>query len=367
MRNVLFYTDSPNYGGAERQMEFLARHLPKFGYEASLACSKYSALAAKRDNLRSIYKEIYILPTFNKHDPWHFYSLRRLLRDKKFDLLHLHLWNPGACRYAFFAGRSTKTPIVTTEHDPFELRGIKQWIKKQCMARTDRFIAINSDNFRQLSENVQNPEGRIYRVHNGIELGQFLDNKDKASLGIKTGDLALTCIAELHPRKGHSYLFDAFFRLSKNYPMLHLFLVGRGPDETRVRASSARSPNIHLLGWRTDIPQILKATDIFVLPSLREAFGLSVLEAMASGVPVVASETSGTKDIIENGKSGLLVPPGDAQSLMEALQTLLNNPGQRADLAKAGQERAKLFSAERMAKETAEVYSDLLGTQLVTQ
>jgi glycosyltransferase involved in cell wall biosynthesis len=321
--------------------------------------------------VESVYEKIHVLPTLHKHDPRHYLKLKRLLREEKFDLLHIHLWNPGACRYAFWAGHRSfandvaghhaKTPIVTTEHDPFELMGLKKLIKQHCIRKTDRIIAISHDNFGQLSEIVDNPKDRLFLSHNGIELGPFLDNHDKASLQLEPGSIVITCVAELHPRKGHKYLIEAFLRLQKEIPMLHLVLVGTGPIENELKKRYGTNPNIHFFGWRRDIPQILKASDLFVLPSLREAFGLSVVEAMASGVPVIATDNGGTKDIIENGKSGLLVPPGDSESLLRAIKTLLDNPGQRRDMAKSGQERAKThFTAELMAKRTAELYANLL-------
>jgi len=366
MKRILFYTDTPNYGGAERQMELLAKHLKPLGFEVSLAYGMYSKLDEKKEEMAAAYAKTYLLPVLHKHDPRHYHYVKQLFREEKFDLLHLHLWNPGACRYAFWAGHHAKVPIVTTEHDPFELKGLKRLIQRHCLSKTDRIIAISSDNFGQLSELVHPAVNHVFQIHNGIELGPFLDNHDKASLQIETGAFVITCVAEMHPRKGHKHLIEAFQRLQKQTPMLHLVLVGTGPIEQELKERYGSNPNIHFLGWRKDIPQILRASDVFVLPSLREAFGLSIVEAMASGVPVVATDTGGARDIIENGKSGLLVPPGDSESLMGAIKTLIDNPGQRKDLAKNALERAKTyFTAERMAKETAELYTNLLEAQLV--
>ncbi len=361
-KRILFYTDTPNYGGAERQMELLATHLKPLGFEVSLAYGMYSTLAEKKAENEAAYARTFLLPVLHKHDPRHYHYLKQLLREEKFDLLHIHLWNPGACRYAFWAGHHAKTPIVTTEHDPFELKGFKRLIKDHCLRKTDRIIAISNDNFGQLSELVDHAEGRVFQIHNGIELRPFLDNQDKASLDVENGSIVITCVAEMHTRKGHKFLIEAFLRLQKEYPMLQLVLVGMGPIENELKQRYGANSHIHFLGWRKDIPQILRASDIFVLPSLREAFGLSIVEAMASGVPVVATDTGGARDIVENGKSGLLVPPGDSDSLLRAIKTLLDNPGQRHDMAKNGLERAKThFTAERMAKETVELYQFLLG------
>jgi glycosyltransferase involved in cell wall biosynthesis len=356
---VLFYTDTPNYGGAEKQMELLARHLKPLGCEVSLACGAYSELIPRTDGLKA-YERVFSLSTLHKHDPRHYSELKKLLQKERFDLIHIHLWNPGSCRYAFFSAKKAGIPIVTTEHDPFELTGIKGIIKRKTLAKTDQIIAISMDNVRQLSEYGEYVKNRLNCVNNGIEIDRFLDNKDSASLNVQKGDLVITCIAELHERKGHKYLIEAFKKLQTEMPMLHLFLIGKGPNEAHLKSVYGNVTNLHFLGWREDIPQILKMTDVFVLPSLREAFGLVLLEAMASGVAVVATDNGGTKDIIEDGKSGFLVPPENSDRLADAIRTLIHNPEQKKDMEKIALERVKtLFTAEKMAERTLEVYKKI--------
>jgi len=360
---VLFYTDTPNYGGAEKQMALLAKHLKPLGCKVSLACGAYSVLRRRTDELANAYEDLYVMPTIHKHDPRHYLALKKLLKIGKFDLLHIHLWNPGSCRYAFWAAEKVGIPIVTTEHDPFELTGLKGLIKRHCLQKTKQIIAISMDNYRQLSEYGEDIKNKLTRVNNGIELDKFLDNKDKASLNVQKGDLVITCIAELHKRKGIKYLIEALKKLQTEIKMLHLFLVGNGPDEHMLKTEYKDVTNLHFLGWREDIPQILRASVVFVLPSLREAFGLVLLEAMASGVAVIATDNGGTKDIIEDGKTGYLVPPANSDRLAEAIRILLHNPDQKRDIEKAALDRVKaLFAADIMAKKTFEVYQKIEWT-----
>jgi len=354
---VLFYTDTPNYGGAEKQMALLAKHLKPLGCAVSLACGAYSVLRGRADELANAYEDLYVMPTIHKHDPRHYLALKKLLKTGQFDLIHIHLWNPGSCRYAFWAAEKVGIPIVTTEHDPFELTGLKGLIKRQCLKKTNQIIAISMDNFRHLSEYGEDIKNRLNLINNGIELDRFLDNVDKASLPVQKGDLVITCIAELHERKGIKYLIDAFRKLRVEMPSLHLMLVGKGPDEERLKTDYKDVTNLHFLGWREDVPQILRASDVFVLPSLREAFGLVLLEAMASSVAVIATDNGGTKDIIEDGKTGYLVPPANSDRLAEAIRTILRNPDQKRDMEKAALERVKsLFTADVMARKTLSVY-----------
>ncbi len=359
--NVLFYTDTPNYGGAEKQMEMLARHLKPLGCNVSLACGSYSTLKGKKDELKKVYQEVYSLPTLHKHDPRHYTALKKLLKKGVFDLIHIHLWNPGSCRYAFWAAEKAKIPIVTTEHDPFELTGVKNAIKKRCLMKTDQIIAISMDNYRHLAQLGEDTKKRLNIVHNGIDLDKYLDNVDKASLPVQKGDLVITCIAELHERKGQKYLIEAFKKLQTQIPKLHLMLVGKGPNEAQLKKDYATVTNLHFLGWRDDIPAVLKASDLFVLPSLREAFGLVLLEAMASGLACIATDNGGTMDIVIEGQTGYLVPPGNSDRLAEAINKILRNPGQKADMEKAGLERVqKEFTADKMAARTLEVYKKVV-------
>ncbi|MFH0837798.1 MAG: glycosyltransferase family 4 protein [Patescibacteria group bacterium] len=357
MQHILFYTDTPNLGGAEKHMLLLAKYLNQKGVGVSLAYGRYSKIHKIHEEFARYCKQIFVLSTLHKHDPRHYSQLKKILSQNKFDLIHLHLWNPGSCRYAFFAASASKVPIITTEHDPFELTGIKRLVKKSCLAKTARTIVISMDNFRLLDEFYRYPEKRLELVHNGIEIDRFLDNHDKAELPVPKGTQIITCVAELHHRKGHRYLLEAFKRLQTHVPRLHLVLVGSGPADRELRDQYSQIPNIHFLGWRDDIPQILKASDILVLPSLKEAFGQVILEAMASGVITIATNNGGIPDIIKDGVTGYLVPPASSGAIADRVATILTNPDQKRDIEKAALASVKTnFTAQKMADKTLAVY-----------
>jgi glycosyltransferase involved in cell wall biosynthesis len=357
MKHVLFYTDTPNLGGAEKHMLLLAKYLSQKGVAVSLAYGRYSQLSKLHNEFAKYCKQVFVLNTFHKHDPRHYSELKKILTAHKFDLIHLHLWNPGSCRYAFLAASSANLPIVTTEHDPFELTGMKKVVKKFCLSKTSRTITVSRDNFRLLGEFYGVPEKRLELVHNGIEIDRFLDNHNKADLPVQHGEPVITCIAELHHRKGHRYLFEAFRKLQSHIPKINLILVGMGPADRELRDQYSQIPNVHFLGWRADVPEILKASDVLVLPSLREAFGQVLLEAMASGVITVATNNGGTVDIIQDGVTGYLVPPANSEAIAERIALILKNPHQRIDIEKAALHSVKInFTAEKMAHKTLAVY-----------
>lgn len=367
MQHILFYTDTPNVGGAEKHMFLLARYLKQKGLKVSLVYGQYSQLSNMHDAFEDVCEKVHVLPVSHKHDPRHYFELKKILSQNKFDLIHLHLWNPGSARYAFFAAAKMNLPIVTTEHDPFELTGMKKWIKQLCLKKVARKITVSQDNFRLLGDYYDFPQERLEMVSNGIELDIFLDKMDSriptlnppqnTTLPVQEGAVIITCIAELHPRKGHKYLLEAFRKLQTIMPKVELLLIGRGPIEDELKNQYSELQNVHFLGWREDIPQLLKSSDIFVLPSLKEAFGQVILEAMASGVAVIATNNGGPVDIIQDGVTGHLVPPGNSEAIFQKMCILLQNPHQKKDMEKAALERVqKEFTAETMAEKTLNVY-----------
>ncbi len=362
MRKILFYTDTPNIGGAEKQMLLLAKHLSQKGYQVDLAYGKYSKVSEMHDDFVRHCKTVHVLPAIHKHDPRHYFSLKKIMKSGNYDLIHIHLWNPGSCRYAFFAADHLKIPIVTTEHDPFELTGLKCQIKNNCLKKISQTITISQDNYGLLGEYYGLSDKRLNLVHNGIEMDRFLDSEKCQNLPTLDDEIVITCIAELHPRKGHKYLLRAFKKLQEEVPHIKvaLVLVGEGPIEKELKEEYADQKNIHFLGWRNDIPQILKASDIFVLPSLKEAFGLVILEAMASEVPVIATNTGGAVDIIRDGATGYLVPPSNSEKITEVIRLILQNIDQKRDVTASALENVKQnFTADKMTENTIEVYNKI--------
>lgn len=340
----------------------LAKYLSLKGYEVSLAYGAYSKISKMHDDFAKWCKEIYVLPVLHKHDPRHYSRLKKVLKEGEFDLIHIHLWNPGSCRYAFFAAKHYDIKIVTTEHDPFELTGVKKLIKKNCIEKTAHTIAVSSPNFRLLDQFFKIPEKQLTVVHNGIEMDRFLDNKNKAKLPVQDGDIVVTCIAELHPRKGHKYLLEAFRKLEIESPKIKLILIGTGPSEIELKKKYSDLQNVKFLGWRNDIPEILNSSDMFILPSLKEAFGLVLLEAMSAKVICIASNNGGTVDIIRDGKTGYLIPPSNSSKIIETIFTILRNPDQKKDIEEAALKRAEEhFTVERMTDNTIEVYNKVLN------
>ncbi len=290
-----------------------------------------------------------------------FPSLLALLRREKIQVIHANTRVTQVLGSALSA--LTGVPMVTPCHG-FHDRKIGRrlfpcWGKK--------VIAVSNPTLDQLVRRYRMASpGQVVLVHNGIEVGHFLQPVDpkkvvwfRQTVGLK-GRPVVGTIARLSSVKGQEFLLRSVPGLLKEFSDLAVLLVGEGPErEALVRLSYALKIQDHVVITPsvedTRIP--LAAMDLFVYPSLQEGFGLAIVEAMASGVPVVATSAGGPKDIIENGVSGLLVPPGDTEALGAAIRSLLADPIRCERIKQAARERAKAhFNMERVVREVEQVY-----------
>jgi glycosyltransferase involved in cell wall biosynthesis len=178
-------------------------------------------------------------------------------------------------------------------------------------------------------------------------------------------DRVIGTAARLVPLKGITHLVQAFAILRRTFHDLKLEIAGSGPDETALRRQVERLDLEHCVtfhGWSRDTQALMEGWDIYAQPSLEEGFGMAVLEAMATALPIVAANVGGINEIVEDGETGLLVPPADAKALAERLEHLLLNSDLRQAMGAAGQMRAQQdFNATRMAAETVQIYDSLLA------
>lgn len=366
MKKILFYTDTPILGGAENQMMLLAKFLPKDKFSVAVACACNQKLNPWCQQLIESGVEVIRMNVLHKHDPRHWLYLKKIL--PVFDLMHMHVWNPASGRYGFLAAAAV--PLVITEHDPYVLKGFKGWLKNKLIARAERIIVAS----RATSELVQMQapfmREKITVIPNGIDIRAFtaesqLANRNefrRVCFGTLPNEKIVLCVAELHERKGQKYLIEAMREVIKEFPSAKLVLIGDGPERRLYeKLGGALGDRIFMPGRRKEIARIMAASDIFVLPSRREAFGLVLLEAAATGLPIIASRTGGIPEIIENGKTGLLVEPENSKLLSKSICALLREPSTGSQMAENMMRRLREnFDAEKMADETARVYDKLL-------
>jgi len=375
-KKILFYTDTPIHGGAERHMLLLARNLNKEKYQVALICSKYKQLDLWCKEWASYGFSVHRIKVVHKHDPRTLGQMKQIMNREKPDLLHIHLWNPGACRYAFSAVNTKTTKILSTEHDPFPLTGLKNSFKKNCLKKTDFTIAVSDANREMLLKLYPQVKNKISTVHNGIDLEEFrrplihFANQHKLLIrqklfNARPQDFVIISVAALHERKGLKYLLEAFAKVAEKKENAKLAIVGEGPERKNLEKlikNLGIDNKVVLTGVQSDIAKLLKSANLFVLPSIKEAFGLAVVEAMDAGIPIIGSNTGGIPEIIENGKTGLLVEPRDAQGLADKILELIESPPLCQKLTYVASHEVKKFDVMQMVKKTEKIYDYLLNS-----
>jgi glycosyltransferase involved in cell wall biosynthesis len=288
----------------------------------------------------------------------------RVLRHAKLDLLDTHTLYVGN-QLARIAARIAGVSIVTHSHidehyhsSPL-LRQAQSAIDRATGSVVGAIIAVSEHRRRQLIEIGTNP-ARIVVVHNGVALGQLLPAEPHTGL-------RLVCAARLAPVKGQEILLKALGRagaeIAIDFAGDDLELGGAYRQRLeQLAAELGLSARTRFLGYRDDLPRLLQDADGLVLPSLAEGFPLVVLEAMAAGRAVVATDVGGTSEAVLDRVTGLLVPPNDVDALARALDELASDARRRADFGIAGYERtARLFSTEQMVVRTTRVYEQVLA------
>jgi glycosyltransferase involved in cell wall biosynthesis len=234
---------------------------------------------------------------------------------------------------------------------------------------TDR-ILVNSDAVRRDVERTErNWGGKFRKIYNGVAPIAAWTEKERQAFrareGIPAGARVVLCVSNFYPYKGHVDLIEAAGRVVPQDPYVVFLLVGRdaGTLEECKRLARERVPEhaIRFLGGRTDVPDLIRACDLFVHPSHEEGFSNAILEAMAGGKPVVACDVGGNQEAVCDGETGLLVPVRRPQALADATVRLLRDPGLRNNMGEKGKERAtEHFSLERMVREMEALYKSLL-------
>jgi glycosyltransferase involved in cell wall biosynthesis len=368
-QSTFFYTDSRILGGAENAMFMLLESLDRTAWEPTLLLDAAPGVEVLAERAGELGVPVCRLPPMPlgiagaRRVP----DLARMLRRRRPAVFHAHLSWPLAAKYALAAAALARVPAVlaTVQLIPeFELERSSFLQLRALSFGVDRYLAVSQDIAGELVERFRWPAAKVEVVYNAVDIERFDVASSptlRADLGADPARPLVLTPARLDEQKGHPTLFEAATRL----PDAIFALAGEGPERAALEALAAErgiADRVRFLGHRTDIPQLLAACDVFALPSLYEGSSLAVLEAMAARRPVVSSAIGGTDELIDDGETGLLVPPGDAGALAEALGRLLSEPELRESLAARGRERVvRDFTREAMGSRVTAIYEELLG------
>jgi glycosyltransferase involved in cell wall biosynthesis len=294
----------------------------------------------------------------------------RLVRREQVDLIHSHLGDQNF--YGCVAGKLTGVKTIVTYHGAPKIskqQGLRRAIKTWFVRSTADTVVVVSDYLRRILLQEGFPASKIVRIYNGVDLGRFEGNGNRslrAELGMENRTPLVGTVANLRRSKGYEYFIRAARILSDSLPGARFLAIGE-IDETlgRPLRDAVRALGLEdrffFLGFRPDIPSLLAELDVFVLASTDEGLSIATMEAMAARRPVVVTKSGGPQEIVEDGKTGLLVPPADAGAMAAKVLQVLNDPelgqqlGRNARLAIEGR-----FSLDQMLREYEAVYLSCL-------
>jgi glycosyltransferase involved in cell wall biosynthesis len=314
-------------------------------------------------------------------------DLWRILRRERFDVLHTHNPKPGL--YGRIVGRLAGVPIiVNTVHGLYATEDdhvLKRLLVYGLEAIADRFsdaeLVLSSEDFALLTKWGISRRGSTRLLGSGVDLARFdpdrFTQEDRRRyrrrLGIEEPHVVVGIVARLVAEKGYPELFTAASLLGQGYTIL---AIGpEEPDKSDALPSSllreAASRGVRFVGMRPDVDELYAAMDIFVLPSRREGIPLSAMEAAAMGLPVVATDIRGCREVVEHGLNGFLVPAGDPHALAEAIRKLGDEPALRQMMGRAARDRARdRFDERQVVRTVLDTYRQVAarkGVPLVEQ
>lgn len=286
------------------------------------------------------------------------------LAARRIEVVHAHQYTPFFYSALAVPLCGFRPRLILTEHGRHfpDVVSRLRWVANRTVLRhlASAVTACCHFSARALAEVDGFSIRRIEVIENGIEIGRYggaADRADaRAALGLDPARRHVTCVARFHPVKDHATLLRGFAHLAHAHPDVDLLLAGDGPlraDLEHLAADLGVAGRVRFLGVRSDVPALLRATDVFALTSLSEAASLTVLEAMASSLPVVVTAVGGNPEMVRNEVEGLLVPRGDHSALAAALLRLLDDPGFASSLGSAGRLRVE---QQYLLEQTVERY-----------
>ncbi len=370
---VLFVIDNLEFGGGERGFLQLIRSLPAEGWTVSVAAHPGGLFEVQA---RAAGAEFLGMDMSSRAGLATIVRLWRLVRTGRFTVVH----SQGA-RADFFARMALclvpGVRLVSTVQMPVDgftvsrVRGsVYRFFDRLARPRVDRFIVVSQALKRRLVESWGLPEARVALIHSGVETDRLVPasgsddgRRLRLELGLAEHARLVCAVGRLVWQKGFEHLLAALPGLLALVPEVGLAIVGEGPLRADLEARARRlgiGERVRFLGFRSDVPSLLRGCDVLVLPSLQEGFPMITLEAMALGVPIVATDIEGVVEQLDHDREALLVPAGEPKALTEALLLLLQDSALGRRLGDAARRRVVgAFDAGRAITATRKLYAQL--------
>jgi glycosyltransferase involved in cell wall biosynthesis len=356
-------------GGAELLAARLARRL-RGDFDFLFVC--LDELGSLADELRAEGFPVHLLGRRPGVDWRCSLRLAKLLRSEGVGLLHAHQYTP------FFYGMTARLlyrrpPVLFTEHGrlhPDYPRPKRMLANRVLLERRDHVVGVGEAVRQALLHNEGLPPGRVGVLSNGIDLTAFSNHAAerldvRRELGVGPADFVLIQVARLDTLKDHATAVRTLERVVRQRPDARLVLVGEGPERAALEELVRQRglvEHVRFLGLRRDIPRLLAAADLCLLTSVSEGIPLTLIEAMAAGLPVVATSVGGVGEVVANGDTGLLAPAMSELCLSDAILRLAGDANLRRQMSQRGRARAaELFSEEQMLGSYRRLYCEMVG------
>jgi glycosyltransferase involved in cell wall biosynthesis len=351
-------------GGAERNLVQLVTRLDRSEWEPRVYC--LGGLGALVRDLADAEVPVECFGARSARSIAVVVSLVRRLRAFRPQLLQSFLFHANLAGRV--AGRVARVPIIVSgvrvaEHEQRWHLRLDRWTNglvthNVCVSQGAAEFSIHAAGLRREKVSV---------IPNGVNFVQFAyaEPINLETFGIPRGARTVLSVGRLEYQKGHLILLEAIEPLLDRYPRVHVLIVGDGPlreDLLKWIASYGRPDRIHLAGWQPDVPGLMRAGSVFVLPSLWEGMPNVVLEAMAAGLPVIAADVEGVREVIAHGQTGLIVNPSATWDLESKLVTMLDSPHEASRMAIAAQNTIReAFTVDRVVAAYTALYRSLLA------
>ena len=359
---VLHLEAGRNLSGGPRQVAYLLEGLASEGVKNTLVCPPGSEIT------RSISAAISVreVPLAGDADLRFIARFRRVLRKEQPDIVHLHS-RRGADYLGGVASRMEQCRVVLSRR---VVSREPKWIVPWKYRLYERVVAI-SDSVRDTLIRSGVDPLKIVVVPSGVDSDQYRPEGDRdwlaSEFGVDADAPLIGMVANYIPIKGHRFLVEALPAVLERFPNLKVLCFGRGDHEASVARQIVRAglaDHVIMAGFRTDLDRVLGGLDLLVHPATREGLGVSLLQASSCGVPIVASRIGGIPEVVEDGVTGILVPPENPEALTAAITQMLKNPDSARQMGRRGRKRIQAqLTVVQMVRGTMAVYSELLNTR----
>ncbi|AGA26786.1 glycosyltransferase [Singulisphaera acidiphila] len=361
------------HGGAEVLAMRIARRLSG-QFRMTFACLE--GLGPLGEQLRSDGFDVQVFARRPGID-WRCASrLADLFHREHVDVVHAHQYGPFF--YSALARHfGAHMPIVLTEHGrafPDNTSRTHHFANRLLLRRRDRVAGVGCEVRRGLIDKEGFSAGRVQVIYNGIDLSPYAGEAPdrevvRREIGVAPGDLLVAHVARLEAIKDHGTAIRTLEQLIRIQGNARLVIVGDGPEAGRIEAmirDRGLEAHVRMLGHRLDVPKLLRAADLALLTSVSEGIPLSLIEAMAAGLPVVSTRVGGVPEVVEEGRTGFLAPAGDSVTLAGHLALLAGDRDLRTRLGRAGRERVwAMFSEDQMVASYIQIYREVAGQRAV--